>query len=68
MILYTCSKGSELLHLFLTVIRVDPFEPGDPRELMHSFEENYEQVTSSYMFTFCQESNSFSRHYPYVAA
>ena len=41
---------------FCAVLNVDPNQPGDPREILHFFEEQYEQITTSYMFTFVQES------------
>ena len=44
---------------FISVLNVWPDIPGDPREILSYFEENYEQITMSYSFTFTQESNNF---------
>ena len=44
---------------FISVLNVQPDVLGDPREILSYFEENYEQITMSYSFTFTQESNKF---------
>ena len=52
---YSCLKKMTVI----SVLNVQPDVLGDPREILSYFEENYEQITMSYSFTFMQESNNF---------
>ena len=45
---------SKLISISLPALNLDPMRLGDPREVLSFFEENHQQITTSYMFTFVQ--------------
>ena len=46
----------------ISVLNINPLEAGDPQEIFGWFETNYDEITSSYNFSFIQESKYFYKN------